>query len=188
MKTADAKSAGIKSMAQRAVSGLAVSGLLAFGLSACATLSGAPASTSHAPQETIAYSVGPCFGFCPVYSASVTPAGRVEYKGERHTAVLGNKAREGGARSYTAMSRGLADFRPATGTTAQTQCDQRTTDQQHYRIIWTAVDGTQTVLEHDKGCRSARNDMLNKALDGLPGKLGIGDWVKQTTRPGESRG
>lgn len=170
---------------QRALSLTTLSAMLALGLSACATL---PAASGGAPKETISYSVGPCFGFCPVYSVSVTPAGHVVYKGERHTAVLGDKEAESGAGGYAAMSKGLAGFRPATGTSEDTQCDQRMTDQQNYRIVWTAADGTETVLQHDKGCRSAHNDALNKVLEGLPGKLGIDTWVKQTTREGASRG
>jgi len=145
-------------------------------------------SAQPAPAETIAYSVGPCFGFCPVYRVEVTPSGHIAFDGERHTATLGRQEVEGGTKAYRAIATSLAAYRPATGETAQTQCDQRISDMQHYRIVWTAADGTQTVLEHDKGCRSKTNDGLNKALATLPEALGIADWTRQETRPGVSRG
>ncbi len=158
---------------------------LTAALSACAMI---PGDTPPVGAETIRYSVGPCFGFCPVYNVAVTPDGHVAFEGERHTATLGKHEKDGGAQAYRIMSNALAAYRPATGTTADTECESRMSDQQHYRIVWTAVDGTETVLQHDKGCRSAKNDALNKTMENLPAKLGIADWAKQTSRPGVGRG
>lgn len=158
---------------------------IAASLGACASLQ---EPSAPAGGEAISYSVGPCFGFCPVYTVSVTPDGLVRFEGERHTAALGQQEKPGGAGAYRAMSSSLAAYRPATGTTADTECENRISDMQHYRITWTAADGTQTVLQHDKGCRSVKNDALNKALEALPAKLGIAGWAKQTTRPGVGRG
>ncbi len=158
---------------------------LLAGLGGCASLQG---PSTFPAGETVSYSVGPCFGLCPVYNVSVTPDGFVRFEGERHTATLGQQERHGGASAYRAISTSLAAYRPATGTTADTECESRMSDQQHYRIVWTAADGTQTVLQHDKGCRSPRNDALNKTLENLPNKLGIADWARQTTRPGVGRG
>jgi len=156
-------------------------------LSGCTTLSaGQPAAPAAA--ETIAISVGPCFGFCPIYKVSLTPAGTVDFNGERHTAVLGERTREAGVPAYRNAAAALAAFRPQTGSTAETTCETRISDQQHYQISWTAADGTVTTLEHDKGCRSSRNETLNAALEGLPSQLGIEGWAEQTTRPGASRG
>ncbi|ESQ78943.1 DUF6438 domain-containing protein [Asticcacaulis sp. YBE204] len=164
---------------------LMAAGLLASGLAGCATMSGAPAVAID--KETISYSVGPCFGFCPVYAVEVAPSGHLKFTGERHTAEIGPKELDSG-KAYATIAKALNAYRPADGTTAETQCEQRISDQQHYRIVWTKADGTQTVLEHDKGCRSPQNDALNKALEGLPAQLGIEAWTKQTTRPGVSRG
>ncbi|MDC7684198.1 DUF6438 domain-containing protein [Asticcacaulis sp. BYS171W] len=161
-------------------------GLLALGLSACATMSGDPLPTGD--KETISYSVGPCFGFCPVYSVEVTSSGHLTYSGERHTAELGAKTRDAGGDAYNRVSRALAAYRPAAGTTVHTDCDQRVSDLQTYTITWTAPDGAKTTLIHDKGCRSPKNDVLNKVMEGLPTQLGIEAWTKQTTRPGVSRG
>jgi hypothetical protein len=162
----------------------------ALSLSACAMSDGAatPPSTGSASAEAIGYEVGPCFGFCPVYSASISAAGQVRFDGIRHTATFGPQSLVKDARTYRAFAAALAAYRPASGTTASTSCDTRMSDQQHYRITWTSADGSQTVLEHDRGCRSARNDQLNALLDKAPAQLGIAALAKQTTRPGASRG
>ncbi len=108
--------------------------------------------------------------------------------GDAGDAVLGARTLDKGSRGYRAIAAKLATFKPASGQTADTQCEQRISDQQHYRIVWIATDGTETVLQHDKGCRSSANDQLNKVLESLPQTLGISDWAKQETRPGVSRG
>ena len=163
-------------------------GLLAM----CACVDMPPPSavgTGAAPiRETIAWSVGPCFGFCPVYKVSVDAKGTVTFDGERHTAVLGRKVREGGPDAHQVIEGALATYRPATGATAQTTCDQKISDSSNYVVTWSRPDGTITTLRHDKGCRSARNDALNAALLALPRRLGIDAWTAQTTRPGVSRG
>ncbi|MDV6332928.1 DUF6438 domain-containing protein [Asticcacaulis sp. 201] len=163
-------------------------GVVLLTLGGCTTMNPLAPGGAGPQKETISYSVGPCFGFCPVYSLEVTPAGHVAYMGERHTAVVGPKEREAGGKAYDAAAKALATFRPADGITADTQCEQRRTDAQHYVITWTKADGTKTVLQHDRGCMSAKNTELNKVLDEVPVQLGIGDWVKQQTEPGASRG
>ena len=141
---------------------------------------GAPSAGDAKPvEETISYTVGPCFGFCPVYSLKISPAGHVAYVGERHTTVLGAKEREAGEKAYADAAKALAAFRPANGTTADTQCEQRRTDAQHYDVTWTKPDGTKTVLQHDRGCMSAKNNELNKVLDAMPAQLGVSEWTKQ---------
>ena len=146
------------------------------------------AATPAPAMATIAVSVGPCFGFCPVYSVAVTPGGTITFNGERHTAVLGQKLREGGPAAYRALSAALAPYRPATGTVAETPCDQTVSDQARYHITWTAPDGTVTALDHDRGCRTAAGQALNAALLAMPDQLGIEPWARQTNRPGASRG
>ncbi|TPG52048.1 DUF6438 domain-containing protein [Sphingomonas glacialis] len=158
-------------------------------LSACAGRDGAP-RTEVAPvaAETISYEVGPCFGFCPVYNAAITSHGQVTFDGLRHTATLGRKSLTLDAAAYRAFATQLASYRPAAGTTAETACTTRISDQQHYRIVWTTSDGTVTTLEHDRGCRSERNDALNAVLQGAAEHLKIDEFARQLTRPGFSRG
>ncbi|WP_026173021.1 DUF6438 domain-containing protein [Asticcacaulis benevestitus] len=163
-------------------------GILFTSLVGCSTMTAPPSTGTVSTKETISYSVGPCFGFCPVYSLEVTPSGHVAYVGERHTAFVGPKEREAGEGGYNKAAKALAAFRPADGTAADTQCDQRRSDAQNYVITWTKPDGTKTVLQHDRGCMSAKNAELNKVLDELPADLGVAEWAKQLTEPGASRG
>jgi len=159
--------------------------------SGCTAIPGDRPGSAAAPPpaaETLEIAVGPCFGFCPVYRASIDPAGKVHFEGERHTALLGARDTQIAPGHGAAVIASLASYRPATGTTAQTQCEQQISDQQHYTLSWTAPDGTRTVLEHDKGCRSPRNEVLNALIGALPEQIGIGEWARQVTRPGVSRG
>lgn len=166
----------------------AAAALLASGACADTTTLSASSTPVMPVRETIAWTVGPCFGFCPVYKVEVDAAGTVAFDGERHTAVLGRKVRVGGPDAYREIESALATYRPATGATIQTSCDQQISDSSNYVVTWSRPDGTVTTLRHDKGCRSERNDALNAALQSLPQRLGIQDWAAQTTRPGVSRG
>ena len=90
----------MRSMAKLACAAL---GLSALG--GCAATTALPVSgqSTKPIKETIAWSVGPCFGFCPVYKVEVDGNGAVRFDGERHTAVLGQKVREGGPDAYSAI-------------------------------------------------------------------------------------
>ncbi|MBB5685025.1 DUF6438 domain-containing protein [Sphingobium boeckii] len=139
-------------------------------------------------SDGISIAVGPCFGFCPVYEMGVDASGRVTFHGERLTAVLGPKAIQRRPDLYAAIVNDLARYKPMLGKTSQSRCDQQISDQQHITITWHANIGQSTALRHDKGCRSSENDRLNRLLDGLPSRLGMEDWTKQTRRTGTSRG
>jgi hypothetical protein len=173
----------VKMSATVAVAALTVLAAGCAGREDTASAGGRPAAV-----ETIAYEVGPCFGFCPVYNAAISSDGDVSFEGVRHTATLGVSSSKVDQRAYIALAEDLAAYRPARGASATTTCDARISDQQHYRIVWTAADGTRSVLEHDRGCRSARNDGLNVILQSAPVRLGIAGLAKQLTRPGASRG
>lgn len=150
--------------------------VLLAGLTACAATPGPDAPPAG---ETIAMSVGPCFGFCPVYSVEAKPGGQVVFVGERHTAVEGRRETRAPAGGYAAVARSLAPYRPATGTSAQTSCDRQATDMSRYTVVWTAADGTQTTLNHDGGCMSAQNARLMEALKATPARLGVEGWVRK---------
>jgi hypothetical protein len=161
-------------------------------LNACATTGDRgvdrPSHASDASVAAITVSVGPCFGFCPVYDVTVSEKGDVHFSGKRHTAFVGDRDRTGGAAVYGALARDLATFRPADGTTAQVECTAAISDTSSYTIIWTAADGRMTVATHQRGCIGGPGKALDGVLAKLPGDLGIADWAKQTTRPGLSRG
>lgn len=161
----------------------------ALALGACAADSAGVGSTpAPAAGETIAVSVGPCFGFCPVYQVSIAPGGAVAFVGERHTEVIGERKAAAGAATYTAVARDLALFRPADGTTARVECEAAITDTSSTTITWTDAAGRQTVATHQRGCSGGPGKALDDVLGALPERLGIAGWAKQVTRPGVSRG
>ncbi len=120
-------------------------------------------------------SVGPCFGFCPVYEVAIThhPKGAVNFNRSRHTAVLGERRPRARPGSYRAVADGLAPFRPAEGTTAQVECDALVSDAPSYQITWTSADGRATVATHRGGCPAGVGQALDKVLDRLI-------WEKQS--------
>jgi len=154
-------------------------------LSACA---GTVDRSSVVHAGSISVAVGPCFGFCPVYEATISSAGEVTFKGERHTAVLGERRRRLGAGAFRSWTSELAPFRPAQGDTARVECDAAISDTPTYTITWLEASGRRTVATHQGGCSSGAGNRLDAVLRSLPDRLGIGSWAKQTTRPGESRG
>ena len=151
-------------------------------------MSASSSAAETARGDSIFVSLGPCFGYCPVYDVQIGSDGSVSFHGERHTAVLGDRTVRKSASTYRRASRLLATFRPTAGTTADTQCDDRVTDHPHYRIVWRDSNGQETVLQHDRGCLSPANARLNAAIDQLPSLLGVGRFAKETRRPGTSRG
>jgi hypothetical protein len=158
-------------------------------LGACASVQTPPGAPPAPPSaETIAVSVGPCFGFCPVYTVSVTPNGGVRFTGERHTAVLGERERVVSPALYRSLAADLAAFRPASGTTAQVPCDAQISDTSSYTVTWTNPTGSTTTAQHQGHCPSGTGQALDALLRDLPERLGIAAWAKQTSRPGASRG
>ncbi|WP_051526500.1 DUF6438 domain-containing protein [Alkanindiges illinoisensis] len=148
-------------------------------LAACSTPAITPANSADlANQETIQYTVGPCFGACPVYAVTIRSNGRVEFEGKQHTAVQGTRALSTGMDTYNQVKSRLKPYRPVEGSTETTQCENQVTDQQTYQIVWKKADGRQTVLNHNRGCLSETNRALNAVMDWLPQKLGIAGWIK----------
>ena len=138
--------------------------------------------------ETIAVSVGPCFGFCPVYDVALSPNGDVHFSGKRHTAEVGDRDRRSSPEVYRAVAGDLAAFRPADGTTERVPCTAAISDTSSYTITWITADGRRTVATHQRGCSGGPGHELDSVLASLPKRLGIAAWAQQTTRPGSSRG
>ena len=160
-----------------------------FSLGACAWT-----ATDTAPElvvgarSSIAISVGPCLGFCPVYDVNVSQEGIVAFTGVRHTAVLGTRKRSAGPEAYRTLETDLARFRPAGGGTAEIPCAIEISDMAAYTITWIGETGQKTIATYRGGCREGPGHDLGQVLRELPQRLGIEEWMKQTTRPGESRG
>lgn len=167
----------------------ASAGAALMALAACAAVSpGVAPAAGAGVRSSIAISVGPCFGFCPVYDAKIAADGAVSFTGTRHTAVLGPRERQATPQAYHAIETDLARFRPAGGGTAEIPCAVEISDMPTYTITWTDPNGQRAVATHHGGCREGRGDDLDAVLRGLPERLGIVEWMKQTTRPGVSRG
>lgn len=157
-------------------------------LAGCAQDRGGLAGVPAATGEKISIAVGPCFGFCPVYSTSIASNGAVHYVGERHTAMLGERDRKLDQAIYRRLQRDLAAFRPADGTESAVECEAAISDTSRYTITWTAPDGRVTTATHQQGCSGGPGQALNKILTTVPDRLGVAAWAKQMTRPGVSRG
>lgn len=138
--------------------------------------------------EVIEISVGPCFGFCPVYDVRVVPDGAIVFDGKRHTAVLGERRRSAGPATYRTLADDLAPFRPAPGTEDVVACDAAISDMSSFTITWTDAAGMRTVAKHSFGCTGGPGHTLDQLLHDLSMRLGIANWARQVTRPGASRG
>ena len=164
--------------------------LLCLPLSACA---GADSSAVHAPlpsvaTETITVAVGPCFGFCPVYTVSISSSGSVGFLGERHTAVLGRRTQASSIDAYRELARQLAGYRPADGGHVAVECQATVSDTSTFTVTWSGADGNDAVATIASGCPGGPGHALIQILKDLPVRLGIADWAKQTMRPGTPRG
>ncbi|KMS59786.1 hypothetical protein V474_11370 [Novosphingobium barchaimii LL02] len=166
--------------------------VLGTGLLICCTprvRSGAPTLPVTAQGgEEIRISRGPCFGFCPVYTLAVTPAGRVDFKGERHTAVLGQRAHSVGRTAYEDVRGALAALRPETGIETEFACKVAVSDMSHLTLEWIAADGTRTALTYGMGCRDPEGAAIMQTVEKQLHKLEAAEWAAQKTWPGDTRG
>ena len=147
-----------------------------------------PGAPTPPALEEIRISRGPCFGFCPVYTLAVTPAGRVDFKGERHTAVLGPRAHSAGRDAYEAVRSALAPLRPETGSERQSECKVAVSDMSTLTLEWIAADGTRTALSHGMGCRDPEGAGISRTIEEQLRTLQVEAWAAQKTWPGDTRG
>lgn len=144
-----------------------------------ASARGDTATPAVGDLASIRYEVGPCHGFCPVYSVEVRADGTTTFIGQQHTQVYGKQARQNGAQAFTRLQRTLAPWQPVMDQQRDsTDCGPRITDMSHYTVTWTGLDGRQAQLLHDGGCRSASALSLTRLLgEEIPDRLGISNWI-----------
>ncbi|HUD27978.1 MAG TPA: DUF6438 domain-containing protein [Novosphingobium sp.] len=146
-----------------------------------------PPAPSARESEEIRISRGPCFGFCPVYILAVTPAGRVDFEGERHTAALGPRSRAVGRGVYEKVRGALAPLRPATGSEREVPCPSAATDMSTLTVEWITAGGTRTALRHRIGCRDPEGAGIERTVDAQLRLLEVDEWAAQKTWPGDPR-
>lgn len=158
-----------------------VVGVLPMLILGCAQQSQVPDVTEEPVR--ISYSVGPCYGTCPVYQVAVEADGSTFFNGERHTQVDGPRQLSNQADTFLAVQSRLEQWRPAMGVTRETaDCDARASDLPRYTVIWTSESFSQAVLEHDTGCRGDSPGQLTETLKSLDVLLGVDAWVGSAGR------
>jgi hypothetical protein len=176
-------------MSVRAFLSVATLAVAATALASCATDLGHPHSPAPANRASrISISVGPCFGFCPVYSVTIGSDRWITFSGERNTAVIGNRQRMADPKLFARVAANLEPFRPADGASDRVACSAAISDTSTYTITWITADGRRTVATHQSGCAGGPGKDLDDVLKALPAQLGLDGWARQVTRPGSSRG
>ena len=132
--------------------------------------------------ETISYETGPCFGACPVYKVTVSPAGSGTFEGRRFTAVTGTRTFRLTQAQYRAFAAQLGPARPARGTVRYSgeTCRMMATDLPSAEVVWTGSAGERRLYFYF-GCDMERNRALAERLRAAPRLLPIADLIG---RPG----
>lgn len=132
----------------------------------------------RARGEAITLSRGPCFGFCPVYQVSVSPGGRVDFEGIRHTSVIGPRSRSAGKDAYRKVRHSLAELRPETGTSHEFPCPAGHTDTSLLTFEWVSPHGQRTIFRYRMGCPSPHGVRIEKLLAEQLGILQVTEWTR----------
>ena len=156
--------------------------LALLGLSACAAAERPSPARPAATADTIRFSAGPCFGFCPSYSVTVEPDGSAVLVPQRNTSVPGETRFTVSPLQYRRLRDSFAPFRPATGTHKRIapgeNCDSVATDHPGYEVAWTRKGQEKTVLSYYSGCHDARYAKLRAAVAAVPKLLDIEAMLK----------
>jgi hypothetical protein len=150
-----------------------------------AALAGAALSAPASAQVTsISYETTPCFGFCPIYRATVNADGSGLFEGREHSRVQGERRFRITRAQFRALVARLAPVRPARGDISYDDANRcqgagrPPTDSSSVHISWTEGRRTQT-LRFYTGCR---NPQVRRALDEARRLLPIEAWVNPPRR------
>lgn len=156
---------------------------LTLGLTACAARAPrAPAqepSDAPGPAPAISLERTPCFGTCPVYTVSVSPAGQVTFQGRAHVRLLGTATGQIPPRRVDSLLVELEKagyFRFASRYAAsEAACGRYVTDLP-VAITRVSLSGRTKRIEHDHGCGAAPAALavLEKRIDEV---LGSDQWI-----------
>lgn len=160
----------------------------ALALAGCATVSGQGAggqgaeSPAGAVEDTIRFSAGPCFGFCPSYIVTVEPTGSAVLVPQRNTSVPGETSLTVTPAQYRRLRDAFAPFRPETGTHKRIghgeNCERVATDMPGYTIVWLRAGQKDTELDFYSGCFDDRYAALREAVRAVPAMLEIEAMLK----------
>lgn len=150
----------------------------------------APSSTLPGVQAPVAssvtVSVGPCFGFCPVFTVEVRSSGEVVFEGLRHTAEIGRRTRQISPATLSELQSVLAPFRAQPAESFP--CTTMVSDQSTITIAWQQAGRTIARRDHDRGCQSPAGEQLERAVADVLARTGVDVWARQVTRPAAQRG
>ena len=153
---------------------------LLFVATGCARQSVTPRQDSSAdPQPALTLQRTACFGSCPVYRLSVSPAGVVTFEGTAHVRKLGTASGQVPPARLDHLLRELDEagyFSFADRyTSADPTCGRYVTD---LPTVITAVtlEGRTKRIEHDQGCGAAPDALvvLEQRIDEV---LGSAQWT-----------
>lgn len=152
----------------------------AAALGGCATMrsDAPPAPPTAGLVETISYETSPCFGFCPVYTVTVSSDGRGIFEGRQHTGVTGTREFIVSREQYAEFSSRLAPYRPSgERRIADPNCNGMiATDLPSVEIVWSGK-GPQSRLYAYYGCDMERNEAMFEALRQAPQALPIEAFI-----------
>lgn len=151
--------------------------------SACA-MADTPAPDAPIPveRETITYATQPCFGFCPVYSVTVSPDGEGMFEGERHVDATGSHAFRIDPATYRRFADHLAAVRPESGdrniSHGEPDCGNAPTDMPSITVRWSSNTGAADQnLRLYLGCNSAEAKRVAAVLKAAPDMLPIDQFI-----------
>lgn len=150
---------------------------------ACAMQAGPEAGTPIAiEREAVTYSRQPCFGFCPVYSVTMTPEGEGVFIGQHHTAVTGERRFTVDRATAARFIEHLGAVKPASGDRRiemqSADCGMAPTDMPSIDVKWDANTGAAPQSLHlYLGCRSDEANRVRSVLEAAPSLLPIAAFI-----------
>lgn len=150
-------------------------------LAGCSARMHGPTPPPAARPLTITYETAACFGFCPVYSVTVSADGTGHFNGMHNTAVTGARDFTVTPAQFRAFADALAPWRPVGDrriVPGTPDCPHPATDLPGVKVIWAGA-GPAGSLDYYYGCGldapKGMADALGNAPDTLPIEAMIGE-------------
>ena len=144
-------------------------------LAGCSATLHGPTPPPTAKPLTITYATNPCYGFCPVYSVTVSADGTGHFNGIQQTTVTGKRDFSVTPAQFKAFADTLAPWRPVGDkriVPGEPGCERPVYDLPGVKIIWAGA-GPAGSLDYYYGCMMDAPKGLADALGNAPDKLPI---------------